>query len=138
MSYLIIKALHVVAMVAWMSGMIFVPLTLSRMQAVGSIDGKQVARLQSGFSMVATPAMLAVWGLGLYLAYSVGLLGDAWLHAKMALVMAMSALHGVLAGQLRQLAGARLAKPAKLVLKLHWLVGVLLVAIVGLAIVKPF
>ncbi|MBT1158907.1 CopD family protein [Aminobacter anthyllidis] len=138
MSYLVIKSLHVVAMVVWLSGMIFVPLTLSRMAVAGGIDAKQATLLRAGFATLATPAMLATWGLGLYLAYDVGFFGDAWLHAKLALVMAMSGLHGVLSGQLRQLAGARLAKPAAIVLKLHWLVGLLLLGTVGLVIVKPF
>lgn len=137
MSYLVIKALHVVAMVVWLSGMIFVPLTLSRMAAAGGIDAKQATQLRAGFAALVTPAMLATWGLGLYLAYDVGFFGDAWLHAKLALVVAMSGLHGVLSGQLRQLAGARLAKPAPLVLRLHWIVGLLLLGIVGLVIVKP-
>lgn len=138
MSYLVIKVLHVVAMVIWLSGMIFVPLTLSRMAAAGGIEAKQVAQLRAGFAALVTPAMLAVWGLGLYLAYDVGFFRDAWLHAKLALVVAMSGLHGVLSGQLRQMSGARLAKPAPLVLKLHWIVGLLLLGIVGLVIVKPF
>lgn len=138
MSYLVIKTLHVVAMVIWLSGMIFVPLTLSRMAGAGSIEAKQVAQLRKGFSTLATPAMLAVWGLGLYLAYDAGLFGDAWLHAKLALVMVMSGLHGALSGQLRQMSGARLARPTRLVLKLHWLVGLLLLAIVGLVVIKPF
>lgn len=138
MSYLVIKSLHVVAMVVWLSGMIFVPLTLSRMAAGGGIDARQAAQLRAGFSAVVTPAMLAVWGLGLYLAYDVGYFSEAWLHAKLALVVAMSGLHGVLSGQLRQMSGARLAKPAPFVLRLHWVVGLLLLGIVGLVIVKPF
>lgn len=138
MSHLVIKSLHVVAMVVWLSGMIFVPLALSRMAADGGIDSRQAAQLRVGFSALATPAMMAVWALGLYLAYDLGYFGDAWLHAKLALVVAMSGLHGVLSGQLRQLAGARLAKPAAIVLKLHWLVCLLLLGIVGLVIVKPF
>lgn len=138
MSYLVIKSLHVVAMVVWLSGMISVPLALSHMARNGGIDSRQAAQLRAGFSMLLTPAMMIVWALGLYLAYDLGSFGDAWLHAKLALVVAMSGLHGVLSGQLRQLAGARLAKPAGIVLKLHWLVGLLLLGIVGLVIIKPF
>jgi len=82
--------------------------------------------------------MGAVWVLGLYLAWSGGWFSAGWLHAKILLVLAMSALHGYYVGAVRAFAEDRNKKSSR-----HWRMmnevpTLLLVGIVILVVVKPF
>ena len=97
--YLWIKALHVAAVVTWMAGLIVAPAVLARG------GGSEAARLvRQHFKRFTTPAMILALALGLWLALDGGWFRAGWLHAKLVLVFALTAAHGVLAGQLRRVA----------------------------------
>jgi putative membrane protein len=87
---------------------------------------------------IINPAMIATWVLGLWLAWSGGWLASGWLHAKIALVVGLSGLHGYFSAAVRAFAQDRNRRSA-----LHWriineAVTVAMVAIVILVVVKPF
>jgi putative membrane protein len=89
-------------------------------------------------AVIMTPAMAITWVLGLWLAWQGGYWAAPWLQAKLALVIALSALHGYLAAATRAFGEDRNSKPAK-----HWrlvieIPTVLMIAIIILVIVKPF
>ncbi len=100
MMYLFAKALHLLAMVVWMAGMIFVPLAI-RSYRPGSPSVEACRRLSGLFRNLCTPAMIAVWVLGLGIASTGGWLAEGWLTIKLVLVTALSGVHGVIAGRLR-------------------------------------
>lgn len=85
---------------------------------------------------VATPALLAVWILGVWLAVSAGWLPSAWLMVKLALVVAVSALHGVQSGRMRRF--LRDGAPAKGAPGAELGIVAATLAIAILAVVKPF
>lgn len=82
--------------------------------------------------------MAAVWLTGLWLVYAGEHWREGWLHAKVTLVIAMSAVHGFLAGSRRRLASGTDRRSAKFYRILNEGPTLLLIAIVVLVIVKPF
>jgi protoporphyrinogen IX oxidase len=106
MIYLLVKSLHIGAVIFWIGGMLLQALLL---QAAHSFPGPtlplELSRLRLLYRwdrLLTAPAMLLAWMTGLFIASQGGWLGSPWLSAKLALVVALSALHGVLAGRLRR------------------------------------
>lgn len=136
-----IKAVHVLALISWMAGMLYLPrLFVYHAEAgVGTPQAETFKimerRLMRG---IMTPAMIVTWAAGLYLAWHVFAFQGGWLHAKIALVVAMSGLHGYFAASMKKFAGDRNTKSSR-----HWRImneapAGILVLIVILVIVKPF
>lgn len=139
--YLWLKAAHVVAIIAWMAGMLYLPrLFVYHCDAPAGSPQSETFKIMERRLLkgIINPAMLIAWGLGLWLAWDGGWFSSAWFHVKLAAVLAMSALHGYLAGAVRAFAQDRNSRtPA------HWrLVNevptVLMLIIVAMVIVKPF
>jgi len=125
------KALHVAAAITFVAGVLADAVFLS---AVSGRDGAARA-VYRWDRMVTTPAMLLVWALGLTLALEGGWFHAGWLSTKLALVVALSGVHGVQSAKLRRLAGGSAAKaPSHLVAPL--VVGCA-VAIAILVVVRP-
>jgi putative membrane protein len=140
----VLKALHVTAMVAWMAGMVATPPLVARASrsrrgpdAGGAGDGALLAALRAHNSRVTAPAMLLALALGLWLAQDAGWFRAGWLQAKLVLVLALAALHGVLAGQLRRLVADPAYAAPGWVGRLHLAVLALVLGIAVLAISKP-
>jgi uncharacterized membrane protein len=125
----LLKALHVAAMATWLGG------TGAVAALAAGADPGRAAVLRRLAVRVLTPAMLVTLALGLWLAVQGGWFREAWLHAKLVLVLLLTGLHGVLSGRLRRMeAGA--AAPALF----RWLPAVMalgVAAIAWLAIAKP-
>jgi len=135
------KAVHVIAVISWMAGMLYLPrLFVYHAQAErGSVQSETFKvmerRLLRG---IINPAMVLTWAFGLWLAWKGGWFSAGWLHAKIAAVVLMSAVHGYLAGAVRKFAEDRNEKPAR-----HWrfvneIPTLLMIVIVILVVVKPF
>lgn len=139
--YLWAKALHVVAIIAWMAGLLYLPrLFVYHAAAAPGSEASETFKVMERrlLRAIVNPAMVATWALGLWLAWRGGWFAAGWLHGKIALVLLMSGLHGYLAGGVRRFAQDRNTKSAR-----HWRVvnevpTVLMIAIVILVIVKPF
>src|SRR5438046_8128479 len=92
-----IKALHVIAVIAWMAGMLYLPrLFVYHCEAeVGSRQSETFKLMERRLlKAIINPAMIASWALGIWLAWRGGLYAAGWLHGKVALVLVLSALHG--------------------------------------------
>jgi len=135
------KAIHVLAVIAWMAGMLYLPrlLVYHADAEKGSVQSETFKvmerRLLRG---IINPAMVVTWVFGLWLAWKGFAFQGGWLHGKIALVLLLSAVHGYLAGAVRKFAEDRNEKSAK-----HWRIvneipTLLMIAIVILVVVKPF
>ncbi|TPJ34904.1 protoporphyrinogen oxidase HemJ [Mesorhizobium sp. B2-8-3] len=135
------KAIHVIAVIAWMAGMLYLPrLFVYHVDAEkGSVQSETFKvmerRLLRG---IINPAMVVTWVFGLWLAWKGFGFQGGWLHAKIALVLALSGLHGYLAAAVRKFAEDKNEKSAR-----HWRIvneipTLLMIVIVILVIVKPF
>jgi putative membrane protein len=135
------KAAHVVAIIAWMAGMLYLPRLFVYHTAApaGSAQSETFKLMERRLlRAIINPAMMAAWTFGLWLAWEGFRFSGGWLHAKLAAVVALSALHGYLAGAVRRFAEDRNEKSAR-----HWRIvnevpTLLMIVIVVLVIVKPF
>jgi putative membrane protein len=139
--YLWLKTLHILAVISWMAAMLYLPrlMVYHADAAVGSATSETFKvmerRLLKG---IATPAMIATWVFGLWLAYEGGFFSSGWLHAKLTLVLVLSGIHGFLAGAVRKFAEDRNTRSARTWRILNEVPAVLLVFIVILVVFKPF
>jgi protoporphyrinogen IX oxidase len=108
-AYLILKALHVAAAMTFIGGLLASALMLRTLRSRDDlVPTQQLAQsLRSWNAWVTTPAMLTVWALGLTLGLRGGWFSFGWLHMKLPIVLALSALHGFQSALLRQRAGGR-------------------------------
>ncbi len=138
-----IKAFHVIAIIAWMAGLLYLPRLFvyhaaSKLGSEQSETFKVMERRLLKF--ITTPAMVASWVLGLYLAFS-GLIdwsADGWFHAKLALVILLSAFHGMLAKWTKDFAVDRNTHSARFYRIANEVPTVLMIFIVILVVVRPF
>ena len=89
-------------------------------------------------TVIINPAMVASWVLGLWLAWDGGLVYRGWLQAKVALVLLLSALHGLFARWVRDFAADRNPHSQKFYRIVNEVPTLLMIGIVILAVVKPF
>jgi putative membrane protein len=87
---------------------------------------------------ILTPAMVIVWVSGLTLAWRLGYFMSGWLHAKLALVLLLTALHGYFAGRVRAFARDRETHKAIFFRFLNEVPTVVMILIVFLVVVQPF
>ncbi len=141
MLYLWLKAFHVVAVIAWMAGMLYLPRLFVYHCAAeaGSVQSETFKVMERRLlKAIINPAMIVAWALGLYLAWEGGWFRSGWLHGKLALVLAMSAIHGLYARWVRDFAADRNIRPARFYRIWNEAPTLLLIVIVILVIVKPF
>lgn len=138
MIYLLVKSLHVCAIIVWIAGMVLESLALQVKHASAATETHTLQLLRRWDRAVTAPAMLLAWLAGLFLATQGGWFGHRWLFVKLALVIVLSALHGMLAGRLRaQLESRPTRRPPPLKLVLPGLF-IMTAGIVLLVIAKPF
>ncbi len=105
-----IKALHVIAVIAWMAGMLYLPrlFVYHSIAEAGSNQSETFKVMERRLlKAIINPAMMVTWLAGLYLAWAGHWFSAGWLHGKLALVIAMSALHGFLARWVKDFAADR-------------------------------
>jgi putative membrane protein len=141
MVYLWLKAIHVIAVIAWMAGMLYLP-RLFVYHADTEIGSKQSETFKVMerrlLRAIINPAMAVTWVLGLWLAYDSGFYVSGWLQAKFALVLAMSGLHGFYSRWMKDFAADQNTHSAKFYRIMNEVPTVLMIVIVCLVIVKPF
>lgn len=139
--YLWIKAAHVIAVISWMAGMLYLPRLFVYHAGAerGSVQSETFKVMERRlYRLIINPAMIATWVFGLWLAWSGFGFSGGWLHAKIAAVLVLSGVHGYLGGAVRRFAEDRNEKPAG-----HWRIvnevpTLLMIVIVVLVVVKPF
>lgn len=136
-----IKALHVIAIISWMAGLLYLPrLFVYHVDAqIGSVQSETFKVMERRLmKAIMTPAMVVAWCSGLWLAWvSFGFRGG-WLHGKILCVFLMSGVHGHLAAHVRRFAADTNQKPARYFRILNEVPTLLMILIVILVIVKPF
>jgi putative membrane protein len=136
-----VKALHITAVIAWMAGMFYLPrLFVYHVDAAAGSAQSETFKVMERRLMriIMNPAMIVVWLTGLWMAYDEGFFHAPWLHAKLTLVLVMSALHGYSAGLVKTFATDSNVKTARFYRVLNEIPPALMVVIVVLVVVKPF
>ena len=142
--YLWTKAFHLMAVIAWMAGLFYLPRLYvyhSQVAVGGGPEHERFIKMERLLlRAIMNPAMLATWALGvaLVVTYGSGLWREGWWHVKLLAVLAMTAFHMVLARHRRFFAEDQRRLSERQWRYLNEVPTVLMIAIVIMVIVKPF
>ena len=140
--YELVRLLHISADIVFIGGLLAGVLALAALSLQSSKglakDHRLVDALRRLNRAITGPALLLAWGCGIWLALQAGWFHSGWLHAKLVLVLGLSAVHGALSAALR-----RACAPACVVPSRAWLPAPILalgaiVAVLWLVLLKPF
>lgn len=138
--YDVIKILHIVAVISWMAGLLYLPRIFVYHCKVkfGSESDKIFQEMERKLlRYIMNPAMIATFLLGFYLAIQIGFEGSYWLHLKIFLVLLLAGFHGALAKWRKNFASGKNKKTEKFYRIINEVPTLLMLAIVTLVILKP-
>jgi putative membrane protein len=141
-----IKAFHIIAVIAWMAGMLYLPRLFVYHCAAekGSVQSETFKVMERRLlRAIINPVMIATWALGLWLAWlgpdsRYGWFASGWLHGKLVLVLALSAVHGLFARWVKDFAADNNQHTQRFYRIINEVPAILMIGIVILAVVKPF
>jgi protoporphyrinogen IX oxidase len=144
--YLWIKAFHIIAVIAWMAGMLYLPRLFVYHCAAekGSVQSETFKTMERRLLYaIINPAMMVTWLLGLWLGWNgpdsrYGWFASGWLGAKLVLVLALSAMSGMFTRWMKDFAADRNRHSQKFFRIINEVPTVIMIAIVILAVVKPW
>ncbi|MSO69928.1 MAG: protoporphyrinogen oxidase HemJ [Alphaproteobacteria bacterium] len=141
--YLWLKALHIIAVIAWMAGMLYLPrLFVYHVHAAKGLELSERLKVMERRLMraIMNPAMIASVALGVALLFVSDLVdwSAGWIYAKLAFVAALGGLHGLLSRHRREFAEDRNTKSTRYFRILNEAPTVLMIGIVIFVVVRPF
>lgn len=140
-AYLWVKALHIIAVIAWMAGMLYLPrLFVYHTEAPKGSPMSETFKVMERrlLKAIMNPSLIAVFVTGPLLVWWGGFWLDGWLHAKIALALGIAAVHGYLGRRVRFFASDANERPAVFYRVLNEIPTVLMILIVVLVVLKPF
>ena len=139
--YLWLKTLHIVAVIAWMAGMLYLPrLFVYHTTAKPGSELSEILKVMERrlLNFIMMPAMIVTWIVGIVLVLQGQWLGAGWFHAKFVVVIMMTVLHGLFAHWVNEFGFDRNQHSQKIYRIINELPTILLIIIVILVVVKPF
>jgi putative membrane protein len=138
-----VKALHVIAVLAWMAGLMYLPrLFVYHAGVAAGSDTSETFKVMERrlYRGITTPAMVLTWVFGLWLAFGYGVVdfSQGWMWLKAGLVLALSAMHGFYGRLLRDFAADRNTRPAGFFRAINEIPFVIAILVVIAVVVKPF
>lgn len=142
-SYQWIKAFHLISVIAWMAGLLYLPRLF--VYHCGAIPGSEQAKTfivmeRRLLRAIMNPAMGAVYLFGILLALTPGVVdwSNGWIHAKIVLVLGLTWYHHMLARWYKAFAVEANRHEARFYRLMNEVPTAIMVAIVILVVVKPF
>ncbi len=138
-----IKALHIIAVIAWMAGMLYLPrLYVYHTQVMVGSEASELFKVMERrlLRLIINPAMIVAWGAGLWLVYytnAMDSVNGTWMHWKFTMLVGMQICHALLARHRRQFANDKNTKTTRYYRILNEVPTALLIAIVVLVVVRP-
>ena len=140
MLYLVLKSLHIIAVIAWMAGMLYLPRLY-----VYHADAKPGSPQSETFKVmerrllraIINPAMVATWVFGLSIAYLQDYWLQGWFILKFVLVLALSGVHGAFSRWRKDFEADRNTRPARFYRIWNEVPTLLMIAIVFVVVLKP-
>lgn len=136
-----VKAAHVTFVIFWIAGLLLVPrfYVYHHETTAGSAEDRAwIERERRARNIILTPAMIVVWALGLMLAFNINAFGQPWFHAKLALVIALTAYQGWVGAYGKRLASGKRTADSRALRIMNEVPGIAAALIVVLVIVRPF
>ena len=141
MNYDVIKALHVIAVMSWMAGLLYLPrlFVYHAETSIGSVRAETFKVMERRLlKAIMTPAMIASFAFGIWmLVLAPGLLYESWMHVKILCVLLMAGCHGAFSKTRRRLENDEQPKTPRAYKIWNEVPTVLMIIIVFMAIVKP-
>jgi putative membrane protein len=138
------KALHVISVISWMAGLLYLPRLFVYHAERGAAPGEPRDTLKvmerKLLKFIMNPASIAAWVFGLMLVFTPGIVDwtDGWVHAKAALVVAMTVYHHLLVRWWRALAEDRNVRSGRFYRIVNEVPALLMIGIVVMVVVRPF
>ncbi len=135
------KALHVISVIAWMAGMLYLPrLFVYHAEARKGSEASETFKVMERrlLKAIINPSMILVFLTGFALVYLTGDWRDGWWQAKFVLVLGLAGLHGFFGRCVHGFAEDRNERSARFYRILNEAPTILMILIVVLAVVKPF
>jgi len=140
-AYLWIKWLHIIAVISWMAGLLYLPRLFVYHVETDSEEAKaeyQAAEIKL-LRRIMNPAMIVTWISGICLIIAiVDVSAEQWIWLKLALVLGMTVFHGICGRWRKELLSGSCEKSGKFFRLMNEVPTVLMIAIVGLVVFKPF
>jgi putative membrane protein len=137
-----IKALHVISVIAWMAGMLYLPrLYVYHADSAQGTEVSETLKIMERrlLRAIINPAMVAAFGFGGWMIYlEQSLLEQPWMWVKLGAVLVMGALHGAFSRWRRDFASDQNRHPARFYRFMNEAPTLLMVIIVVMVIVRPF
>ncbi|HEV7277863.1 MAG TPA: protoporphyrinogen oxidase HemJ [Devosiaceae bacterium] len=138
-----VLALHVISVIAWMAGLLYLPrLFVYHCAAPAGSEQSETFKVMERrlYRGITTPAMIASWVFGLWLAFGFGLVdfSEGWMWLKAALVIVLSGVHGLFGRWLREFAEDRNQRSSGFYRTVNEVPTVIMVLVVIAVIVRPF
>jgi putative membrane protein len=141
MTYLWLKAGHIIFVIFWMAGLFMLPryFVYHQESEPGSVEeARWIDREAKLRKIILNPALIVVWVLGLALAYSIGAFTQGWFHLKLAAVLGLTFYHMWLMRYAKALARGERRLTGKQLRLLNEVPGLAAAVIVIMVVVKPF
>ncbi len=141
MTYLWLKAGHIIFVVFWMAGLFMLPRQMIYLHSAApqSADAERWGRRMKLLrKIILTPSLALVWILGLSLAWVIGAWEQGWFHAKLLMVVLLTGYHGYLVAQAKRMVAGERPLTEKQLRIWGEFPGIALAIIVVLVVVKPF
>ena len=136
-----LKAFHIISLIAWMAALLYLPrLFVYHAEVPANSPQSTTFKVMERrlLKAIMTPAMIATWIFGIWLAVEGGWFKSGWLHAKLLLVLVLSGLHGFMAASVRRFAEDRNTRSPRFYRVLNEVPTVAMILIVLLVVLKPF
>jgi len=133
--------LHVLAVISWMAGLLYLPrlFVYHSTVEIGSATSETFKIMERRLlKAIMTPAMVVAWIAGLWMAFSSGVIGEGWFHAKLLAVLILSGAHGMMVGQVKRFARDENRHSSKYYRVFNEIPTLLMIVAVALVILKPF
>ena len=144
-TFLWLKALHIIAVISWMAGMLYLPrLFVYHTRVLPGSEASELFKVMERKLMriIINPAMVATWIFGLWLAVKTNAFdttsNGSWLHAKLGLVLLMQVAHVMMSRYRKAFARDQNVKSERFFRIFNEVPAVLMVVIVLLVVLKPF
>lgn len=138
--YFILKALHIIAVIAWLAGMLYLPrlFVYHAGVATGSGESEMLKTMERRLlRCIVNPAMAASYLFGIALVIETDAMKEGWLHTKLALVILLTVTHHLLARYYKAFRDDRNTKSAAYFRVLNEIPTALMIGIVFLVVLKP-
>ncbi|WP_417309005.1 protoporphyrinogen oxidase HemJ [Devosia sp.] len=138
-----VKALHVISVLAWMAGLMYLPrLFVYHADVPVGSDQSETFKIMERrlYRGITTPAMIATWVFGLWLAFGYGLVdfSQGWMWLKALMVILLSGVHGFFGSLLRKFQTDSNTHTSRFFRQINEIPFVIAIVIVVAVIVRPF